>query len=564
MADDIQALATAYFEHLSEMEPTEAHLRGDYRYIDRFEDLSREARDADVAARWDFAARARLIDPNGLDAADLITRDTLIFDAETTAAIGEMRQEEFNVDPVLGMQTMLPVIVRQLSVETPDHAEAIVDKYAAIARAYDQATQRLREGITNGRTPAQFAVEKTVAQLDDQLAMPIDDDPLLDVQTPPTFSEDQTTAWKGRLATTVAEAIRPAMDRYRDVIRDEVGPAARPDDKAGVMWLPEGDVLYERTIRRWTTLPMQAEEIHQIGLRQIDRLADEYRELGVEVLGTADLAEIFSRLRDDSELHHATGEDVITASQAAFARAKAAMGDWFGDLPQTDCEVSETKAGPLAFYFEPADDGSRPGRFFMNTADPASWGKHEVEATSFHEGIPGHHLQVAIATELGDSVPAFRRHGYIGAYAEGWALYTERLADEMGLYGSQLDRMGMLSLDSLRSSRLVVDTGIHALGWSRRQAIDFMAENSPMSLHAIEEEVDRYISFPGQALSYMIGRLEIQRLRSDTEAALGERFDIKSFHDVVLGSGGMTLETLDRMVAAWVATDQARGGEGGI
>ena len=564
MADDIQTLAAAYFEHLSEMEPTEAHLRGDYRYIDRFEDLSRDARDADVATRWDFAARARLVDPTGLDAADRITRDTLIFDAETTAAIGEMRQEEFNVDPVLGMQTMLPVIVRHMSVETPGHAEAMLDKYVAIARAYDQATQRLREGIANGRTPAQFAVVKTVAQIDDQLAVSIDDDPLLDVQVPPAFTENQTTAWKGRLATTVAEAIRPAMARYRDVIRDEVGPAARPNDEAGVMWLSEGEVLYERAIRRWTTLPMQADEVHEIGLQQIDRLADEYRELGVEVLGTADLTEIFSRLRDDPEFHHTTGEDVIAASQAAFTRAKAAMGAWFGNLPETDCEVSETKAGALAFYLQPADDGSRPGIFFMNTADPASWGKHEVEATSFHEGIPGHHLQVAIATERGDSVPAFRRHGYIGAYAEGWALYTERLADEMGLYGSQLDRMGMLSLDSLRSSRLVVDTGIHALGWSRQRAIDFMAENSPMSLHTIEEEVDRYISFPGQALSYMIGRLEIQRIRSDAEAALGDRFDIKGFHDVVLGSGGMTLETLDRMVAAWVATEQTVGGEGGI
>ena len=564
MADDIQTLAAAYFEHLSEMEPTEAHLRGDYRYIDRFEDLSRDARDADVATRWDFAARARLVDPTGLDAADRITRDTLIFDAETTAAIGEMRQEEFNVDPVLGMQTMLPVIVRHMSVETPGHAEAMLDKYVAIARAYDQATQRLREGIANGRTPAQFAVVKTVAQIDDQLAVSIDDDPLLDVQVPPAFTENQTTAWKGRLATTVAEAIRPAMARYRDVIRDEVGPAARPNDEAGVMWLSEGEVLYERAIRRWTTLPMQADEVHEIGLQQIDRLADEYRELGVEVLGTADLTEIFSRLRDDPEFHHTTGEDVIAASQAAFTRAKAAMGAWFGNLPETDCEVSETKAGALAFYLQPADDGSRPGIFFMNTADPASWGKHEVEATSFHEGIPGHHLQVAIATEVGDSVPAFRRHGYIGAYAEGWALYAERLADEMGLYGSQLDRMGMLSLDSLRSSRLVVDTGIHALGWSRQRAIDFMAENSPMSLHTIEEEVDRYISFPGQALSYMIGRLEIQRIRSDAEAALGDRFDIKGFHDVVLGSGGMTLETLDRMVAAWVATEQTVGGEGGI
>jgi uncharacterized protein (DUF885 family) len=564
VSEDIRAIAADYFEYLSETEPTEAHMRGDYRYVDRFEELSREAEDADVGRRWDFAARARLVDPANLDTSDRISRDTLIFDAETTAALGEMHLDEFKVDPTMGMQAMLPVIVRQLSVETPEHAEAMLDKYVAIGRAYDQATERLREGVARGRTPARFAVEKTVAQLGDQLEVSIDADPLLDLRTPPAFDERAVTAWKDRLAATIHEQIRPAMARQREVIQHEVGPAARPDAKAGVTWLADGGVLYERAIRRWTTLPMQAQEIHEIGLHQIDRLADEYREIGADLLGTTDLAAIFSRLRSDPDLHHLTSEGVIAASEAAFGKAKALMGEWFGKLPEADCVVQGTKAGPIAFYFPPADDGSRPGTFFMNTDDPTSWGRHEVEATSYHEGIPGHHLQVGIAIELGDSVPAFRRHGYIGAYAEGWALYTERLADEMGLYESQLARMGMLSLDSLRASRLVVDTGIHALGWSRRRAIDYVADNSPMSLHAIEGEVDRYIGFPGQALSYMIGRLEIQRIRADAETALGTRFDIRRFHDVVLGSGGMTLETLDRTVAEWLVAEQGDGGEGGI
>jgi uncharacterized protein (DUF885 family) len=228
------------------------------------------------------------------------------------------------------------------------------------------------------------------------------------------------------------------------------------------------------------------------------------------------------------------------------------MGDWFGRLPQADCQVMETPSGAQAFYFPPAEDGSRPGIFFMNTADPTSWGTFEVEATAFHEGIPGHHLQLAIATELGDEIPAFRRRSHIAAYGEGWALYTERLADEMGLYGSQLDRMGMLAADSMRACRLVVDTGIHALGWSRQEAIDYMASNSPLTLHTITEEVDRYIaSSPGQALSYMIGRLEIQKIRAAAEAAMGERFDIKGFHDTVLCSGPLPLRTLARLVSEW-------------
>jgi uncharacterized protein (DUF885 family) len=192
--------------------------------------------------------------------------------------------------------------------------------------------------------------------------------------------------------------------------------------------------------------------------------------------------------------------------------------------------------------------------FFMNTTDPSSWGTYEVESTAFHEGIPGHHLQGTIAQELGDAVPDFRRHLHIVAYGEGWGLYSERVSDEMGIYGSQLDRMGMLSADSMRAGRLVVDTGMHALGWSRQQAINYLAENTPMSMHTITEEIDRYIaSMPGQALSYMIGRLEIDRMRSDAEAALGDRFEIKAFHDTVLGSGAVPLETLDRMVSEWAA-----------
>jgi uncharacterized protein (DUF885 family) len=230
------------------------------------------------------------------------------------------------------------------------------------------------------------------------------------------------------------------------------------------------------------------------------------------------------------------------------------MGDWFGVTPLTDCRVKETTAGAVAFYFPPAEDASRPGVFFMNVADPTSWATYEVEATAFHEGIPGHHLQIAIAQELGDKVPAFRRHTYVGAYSEGWGLYTERLADEMGLYGSELDRVGMLSADSLRASRLVVDTGIHAMGWSRRRAMDYMAANTPMTHHAIEEEVDRYICYPGQACSYMIGRLEILRIRKEAQARLGNRFDIRGFHDAVLTHGEMTLETLGRVVSEWAAS----------
>jgi uncharacterized protein (DUF885 family) len=256
-------------------------------------------------------------------------------------------------------------------------------------------------------------------------------------------------------------------------------------------------------------------------------------------------------LRDDPALHHTSGADIVAASKTALAKAAAAMGDWFGILPQAQCEVEEVQSGAIAYYFPPAKDGSRPGVFFMNTSDPTGWGRYQIEATSYHEGIPGHHLQLAISTEL-TNVPEFRKRAFIAAYGEGWGLYSERLADEMGIYSTPLDRIGMLEADSMRACRLVVDTGMHALGWSRQKAIDYMTENSPMRVSQIVPEIDRYAVTPGQALAYMIGRLEIQRIRREAEAALGDAFDIKAFHDTVLGSGLMPLPVLDRVVKDWV------------
>ena len=464
-----------------------------------------------------------------------------------------MHMAEFAVDPIFGVQVYARLLPPMLSVPNAEVAEAMISKYRSYATALDQLTERYREGIASGRVPALFAVDGVIEQLDAWLELPVDEDPLLNTQAPDGFTGEETGAWRASLVDVVRDDIRPAVEQQRNMLRDELRPVARPEGKEGLHWLPGGDLIYDRSIHRYTTLPLQAGEIHEIGLQQIARLADEYRELGAEVLGTTDLQDIFTRLRDDPELHHTTGEGVRAAAETAFEKARAAMGDWFGRLPEADCLVAETPSGAQAFYFPAAEDGTRPGMFFMNTADPTSWGTFEVEATAFHEGIPGHHLQLAIGQELGDAVPAFRRNAYIVAYGEGWALYTERLVDEMGLYGSQLDRMGMLCADSMRAGRLVVDTGIHGLGWSRQQAIEFLAENSPMTLHTITEEIDRYIaSMPGQALSYMIGRLEIQRIRADAEARLGDRFDIKGFHDAVLTSGAVPLETLDRLVSEWV------------
>ncbi|NIA25203.1 MAG: DUF885 family protein [Gammaproteobacteria bacterium] len=551
--EELCRLGDEYWDYTMEINPTHAMMLGDHRFDEKVEEASREAEDSQISRLRGFAGRAEAIDPACLDKDERITRDVLIFEASTGADALETRAAEFAVNHAMGLQAMIPVLIPQLPIEEPEHAEALIEKYRGFARVFDEMAERLREGLVNGRTPPALTSEKTIEQLDGMLALPIEEDPFLNVRVPASFDDAATEAWKAHLAAVVRDTIRPSLQRYRDTIADEVLPFARPQERSGVSWVSGGDELYEKAVHQHTTLRLEADEIHQIGLDQVERLAGEYRRLGVEALGTEDLTEIFTRLREDPDLHFVAGPEVVAASERALARAKSAMADWFGRLPKADCIVAETPSGPTAFYFPPATDGSRPGMFFVNTSDPTQWGRYEMEAMAYHEGIPGHHLQLAIAQEL-EGIPEFRKHAEVTAYAEGWGLYTERLADEMGLYSGPLERIGMLSADSLRAGRLVVDTGLHAKGWSRQQAIDFFAENSPMSIGTIENEVDRYIGLPGQALAYMIGRLEIQRMRHEAEEDLGERFDIKGFHDTVLDSGMMPLETLDRLVKDWTTS----------
>ena len=550
MPDDVNALAGRYHEFRLQTYPTWAHLQGDYRFVDRYEDVGREAEDRTIAAERAFAAEAEAIPADGLAADERITREMVAWDATTRSDLLSSRLEEFAVDPIFGAQAMLGVRIPKLTLPNADVAEAMVGKFHGIARHFRDMADRHREGVDHGRTPAEFAVRQTIDQLGAWLARPIDDDPLLRTAEPQGVTDRD--AWVGRVRDVISSDVRPALATFRDALRDDVLPNARPDDRPGLSWLADGAEAYERLIRFYTTVPLSAQEIHDVGLRQVESIAAEYRELGPEVVGTADLDRIFEGLRSDPALHHTNAADIVTASKVAMAKARSAMGDWFGILPKADCDVEATPSGAIAFYFPPPKDGSRGGVFFMNTSDPTGWGRYEIESTSYHEGIPGHHLQLAISGEL-ESIPEFRKRAFIAAYGEGWGLYTERLADEMGLYSSPLDRMGMLSADSMRACRLVVDTGMHALGWSRRKAIDYMMANSPMREGHITAEVDRYAVTPGQALAYMIGRLEIQRIRRDAEAALGDRFDIRAFHDAVLGSGPMPLPVLDRHVRETLA-----------
>ena len=558
MNEKLARLANDYWELELRRQPTTGLFFGDYRYADRWEGVSRETEDAFIGELEDVAATAAAIDPASLTADERVTRGVMI--EEARGAAGELRSRlaEFAVDPSSGTHVVLLQLVSQVAAPTADVADAVVTKWSRTGQIFDQGIERLRQGVANGRTPPRISVEKSIPQIDGYLASDVATDPFTMLIGPGAFSESETETWRDALRQQVVDVIRPAYARFRDAIRDEVLPASREPEHSGLKWLADGEEVYARAIRRHTSLDLDADEVHAIGLAEVESLEDEYRELGRSVLGTDDIEEIYTRLRDDTSLRFETSDEIRQAARTAMERAKAAIPDWFGRLPVTECvmaDVPEPGASdaPLAFYLPPTRDGARPGTFFINTTEPTTRTRYESEALAFHESIPGHHLQLAISQEL-KGIPEFRKQALVTVYAEGWGLYTERLAHEMGLYSSDLTRMGILSFDSWRAGRLVVDTGIHALGWSRQDAIDYLVANSPQAANNIENEVDRYIGWPGQALAYKIGQREIFRLRDKARHQLGNAFDIKEFHDAVLGSGLVPLPILRDIIDEWLAS----------
>jgi uncharacterized protein (DUF885 family) len=447
------------------------------------------------------------------------------------------------------------------SIQPLDSVESgrnMVSRWRAMAEYIRQDVESLGRGLAAGRVSPREAVERVVEQVNELEKQPVEEwallKPLHDI--PKDWPAEEQASFTADLTAAVTDGVRPALLAYRDFLRDSILPEARPQDKSGLMHIAGGEACYKNLILLHTTLDLSAKEIHEIGLAEVARINDETRALGKTVLGIDDLEAIHQRLRTDPELHFKTRDDVQAKAEEALGRARAAIPNWFGILPKAPCEVvriepHEEKHTTIAYYNQPAADGSRPGRYYINTYAPETRPTYEAEALAFHESIPGHHLQIAIAMEL-EGLPEFRKHEGSTAFVEGWGLYSERLSNEMGLYSGDVDRLGMLSYDSWRACRLVVDTGLHAFGWTRQQAIDYMVANSCLAENNIVNEVDRYIGSPGQALAYKLGQREFFALRAQAKKALGDRFDIKAFHDVVLSQGAVDLKTLRAMVEGYI------------
>jgi len=539
--------------------PTSATSLGDKRYDDQLEDITPAGIAADTKRLRSVLARAKAIPEQSLSAQDRVTRTALITEVEDQLAWIGCGFEEWTVDPLGGPQNEFMNLPDYTSIDTPADGAHFVKRIRAMGRYLDDQVANLRAGKAHGKVAARDAVQKTLDQLTRINATPAES---LGVWKPALAPHPEWSgAERDRFANDLAEAIRtslvPGLERYRVFLEKEILPVSRSSEHAGLSELPHGIDCYRKMIRVHTSVDMTPEEIHQLGLDQVAKFRRDLAALGQKVFGTSDVAEIQRKLRADPEMHFKTSAEVESKAREALARAQAAVPQWFGIQPKAPCEVKvmgmhEAPYSTIAYYRQGTPDGKRPGAYMINTYLPETRPRYEAEALAFHESVPGHHLQIAIAQEL-QGIPEFRKHQGVTAFVEGWGLYSERLADEMGLYSSDVDRLGMLSFDAWRACRLVVDTGIHSMGWSRQKAIDYMTENSVLAENNIVNEVDRYITWPGQALAYKLGQIEILRLRDEAKEKLGARFDIKAFHDAVLRNGAVPLPVLRQDIEEYIA-----------
>ncbi|UCG76382.1 MAG: DUF885 domain-containing protein, partial [Gemmatimonadota bacterium] len=472
-SEALARLADRYWEWHLETSPTSATSIGDRRYDDRLADITPAGRERRYEALEGFLAELGTIDRASLGGQDRITYLALQEELRDPLERRACRLAEWRVDHRNGPQVSLLNLADIQRVETPADGEKMARRWHAMGPYVDAYTENLRLGLADGLVSNRVTVDYVIEQLRSQLAQPDADWPLAKpaAERREGWSEAEHSAFRSALLAAIAESVRPAFERLERFLASEALPAARTGSEVGLVGLPNGGACYEILRRSYTTLNLGAEEIHEIGRRENTRIRAEMAALGAKVLGTSDVDEVQHRLRTDAALHFSTAAEVKAKAEEATAKALAEIPAWFATLPRAPIvveEIPEYEAPftTIAYYRRPAADGSRPGTYFINTYAAESRPRYEAEVQAYHEGIPGHHLQLAIAQEL-DGLPAFRRFQGATAFVEGWALYTERLSDEMGLYSGDLDRLGVLSFDAWRASRLVVDTGIHAFGWTR-------------------------------------------------------------------------------------------------
>ena len=559
---ELATLLDRYFEELLELNPLLATFIGDNRYNDRLPNSigpDQRAKHRDLNER--YLASAKRIDASALDGPDRISLEIFLRERERALAAERFPDHLIPINQASGLLATMPALGSGTNAQpfaTVQDYDNWLRRVDGLVVWMDQAIVNMREGMAKGVVQPRLVMEKVLPQLD---AMIVDDPTKSDYYGPiRNFPATFTAADRDRLTTAYTSAIRdelvPAYRRLRSFVHDEYLPHAR----ASVAWtaLPDGAAWYGFFVADHTTTAMTPEEIHQVGLSEVARILGEMDKVRRTVGFQGDLPAFFAYLRNDPQFYYTRGADLVAGYMDVKKRIDAALPKLFSVFPKADYQVREVEAfrarsAAGAYYQQASADGSRPGIFYVNTYDLKAQPRFGMETLSLHEASPGHHFQISIQQEL-TGLPRFRRFGGdYTAYVEGWALYAEYLGPELGLFTDPYQAFGRLNDEQLRAMRLVVDTGLHAKGWTRKQAIDYMIANSTLAPSDVESEVERYIAWPGQALGYKVGDLRIQALRRRSEAALGDKFDIRDFHREVLSDGAVPMEILERKIDRWIA-----------
>jgi uncharacterized protein (DUF885 family) len=548
-------LADRFHERWLHANPFAATMYGIPGYDDLLPDDSAEGQQA-----WRAQAAGFLDEAASIGRGELTPADAVTLDCTTQAATQEVTGVDLASDEhtVTAMQYSGPAMFLAVAARTVLMNQAAAEDYLTRVRGsgawLDQISDRLRAGARAGRLPVAPLAAEALTWVEGVLATP-DRSPVLSPVPPPGW--DRTAAWEEERRAAVTDVVQPALARWADTVR-ELLPLARPAEHAGLRWLPNGEADYARAIRIYTTLPLSAEELHQTGLDHVAALDERAVELG-KALGLAGRDEVLAAIRESAG--KLPPEEAVSRALATVRRAEERAREFFPAPLPPPCAVTPMPevvalAGAAPHYTPPRLDGGRPGTFWFNTLRPTAGTGWDIDVVAFHEAVPGHHLQLSRLQLLTD-LPALQRQRSLPVFSEGWGLYAEQLAEETGLYADERGLLGAVSTALMRAVRLVVDTGLHAFGWSRSQAVQYAVDHVPLPPEFMAAEIDRYIVMPGQALCYLTGKLEIERLRDEARQRLGAAFSLPDFHAAVLDHGSLPMPTLSRSIANWLDSQAA-------
>ena len=554
---DLQQLSSDFFQNSLDSSPTSAIMRGHKQYFDQIEELNEETFEKETKAVNDFISRLESIDPEPLSNREKVTHGMLEFALSSNNDSLMDRSWEFGAG-VSGFTGFLIDYNQQMFVPDSESADMLLKRLELYKRLFTQIADVQMIGLKNNRVATERNLLRTIDQLENYLGSSLEEDPLLLVNFSPEISESFISDWKEKAKKIIDLNIRPTVLAYLEQLKSDHIPKGRSDEHSGIMWIDGGEETYLRALRKYTGHKnITVKEVHEVGLSEIERLKKEFFEIGENVFsGVSTPEEVLQKMQTEPSMRYESKEQMLQLAVDTIERAYKPLDQWFTVFPKSPCKVlpvpAETEQhAPPAYYYPPLPDGSRDGTYFLNTYKAETKSIFEAESVAFHEAIPGHHLDRTIAVELQD-VPEFQKYVASTAFVEGWGLYSEQLANEMGLYSNDVQQLGRLGNDAWRACRLVLDTGMHGMGWSRDKAIEFFRANSPIEEINAEIETDRYIAWPGQACSYKMGQLKIEELRKKAEDELGDKFDIRYFHDEVLCDGGITLPILENKIKDFI------------